>query len=362
MTKRLIIHAAEVELTRLSGMGRIAWHWREAFERRGFEFVHIGPSAAGRAPHKALWGFKAWEAARPRLREAAAALVHEPLSGIFASRFPATVVFSHGIEARGAALAGEEKTAGSPLRRALTRPLWMMRRRAGLRGLKSARLALVSSTEDAEYLRETLGRAGPVFVFSNGCDPVSQKTREHDPRRSGRALFFGTWLRRKGCDVLAEAARLLEEQGIRYEWTLAGTGMEAAEVLRDWPEGLRDRVRVVPLVRGPEEARLYEEAAVFVLPSRFEGQPLTLLQAMANGCCCVTTRCCGQKDVVTDRVNGLLVAPGSAGELAAALRDVWENPELCARLGAGAAEAARDRSWERVSDEVAEQVLAVCAG
>ncbi len=342
-------------------MGRIACHWREAFERRGLDFVHICPSVTAPCLHKSLWAFNAWEATKPRLSEAALVLAHEPVSGIFTHRFAATAAFSHGIEARGALLRVEEPPSGNRLKQFLTKPLWTLRRRIGIRGLRTARLALLSSNEDAAYLRDILGRQGPIFVFRNGCDPVSRRDDPSDQQCGRRVLFFGSWLRRKGCDVLVEAAQKLDEMGIHLHWTLAGTGKDEVEVLRDWPERLREKVRVVPLVSRDEEGSLYAKNGLFVLPSRFEGQPLTLLQAMAYGCCCVTSRCCGQKDVVNDRVNGLLVTPGSVTELVGALRELWTNASLRNELAAKAADSMRDRSWRQVSDELAEQVLAVCA-
>jgi hypothetical protein len=57
---QLVVHVAEIEIGQEEGMGRIAWHWREEIRRRGHEFVHIGPAAAGPAPHRAWFPYRAW--------------------------------------------------------------------------------------------------------------------------------------------------------------------------------------------------------------------------------------------------------------------------------------------------------------
>ncbi|MEW6558324.1 MAG: hypothetical protein AB1349_13420, partial [Elusimicrobiota bacterium] len=51
--KKIILHVAQIEISEESGMGRVAWHWRNEFERRGYEFLHIGPKEVGRILHPA---------------------------------------------------------------------------------------------------------------------------------------------------------------------------------------------------------------------------------------------------------------------------------------------------------------------
>jgi glycosyltransferase involved in cell wall biosynthesis len=74
----------------------------------------------------------------------------------------------------------------------------------------------------------------------------------------------------------------------------------------------------------------------FVLPSRWEGLPNALLEAMACGLPCVATRVSGSEDVIEDGVNGLLVPPEQPEALCEALRRMLRNPEEAARLGRAA--------------------------
>ena len=99
-------------------------------------------------------------------------------------------------------------------------------------------------------------------------------------------------------------------------------------------------------------------ADVFCLPSFAEGVPVVLMEAMALGVPVVTTRVMGIPELVEDGVSGLLVAPGSRGELAGALQRLIDDAQLRAALG----EAARRRvEAEHDLDRSAAQLRALFA-
>jgi glycosyltransferase involved in cell wall biosynthesis len=94
---------------------------------------------------------------------------------------------------------------------------------------------------------------------------------------------------------------------------------------------------------------LLQQSWGFVLPSRWEGMPNALLEAMACGLPCVATRVSGSEDVISDGVNGLLVEPEQPAELALALRRILEDADLVQRLGQEArATVARENQLQSV--------------
>jgi glycosyltransferase involved in cell wall biosynthesis len=77
---------------------------------------------------------------------------------------------------------------------------------------------------------------------------------------------------------------------------------------------------------------LLQQSWAFVLPSRWEGLPSALTEAMACKLPCIAARVSGSEDVIIDGVNGLLVEPEQPVELAHALRRIIEDSNLAQRL------------------------------
>lgn len=353
---RLVVHVAQITISEGTGMGRVAWHWKREFERRGYEFIHIGSREVGRLRHPGLFPSAAYRAYKRLGRSASILLVHEPASGVFAKRRP-TIVFSHGVERRGWQLSLQREDGTSNRIRWRTRllfPLWRLRQcDIGLR--KGAGLLLINS-EDSGFVQTTYGRnLEAIQIFKNGVYPSTLDERTQ-PIDSFTALFLGSWLERKGIGTLISAARILDERNVRVNWLLAGTGAGVDSILNSWPESLRRQVEVVPSFPPDVEESLLARSNVFVLPSFFEGQPLSLLQAMETGRCCITTDCCGQRDLIEHGQNGLLHTPGDSVELASLIERCATNEELRMSLGRNAKETVQRRSWENVASDVVDFV------
>jgi glycosyltransferase involved in cell wall biosynthesis len=88
-------------------------------------------------------------------------------------------------------------------------------------------------------------------------------------------------------------------------------------------------------------------ADVVVMPSRWEGLPLSALEALASGTPLVATDVRGLRELVSNEENALLV-PEDPHALAAALRRVLDDPDLAARLGSAGKEVEGAGSDERL--------------
>jgi glycosyltransferase involved in cell wall biosynthesis len=122
---------------------------------------------------------------------------------------------------------------------------------------------------------------------------------------------------------------------------MVGPGDVARARKRAQELGLSGRVRIEGRVDAARITRLLSSSHVLVLPSRAEGQPMAVLEAMAHGLCVVGTSVGGIPDLLAGEC-GLLVPVDDVAALAAALSGVVADPELRARLGG--------RAWARVRE------------
>lgn len=107
---------------------------------------------------------------------------------------------------------------------------------------------------------------------------------------------------------------------------------------------------------------IYRGADVFVLPSRVDGMPAALLEAMASGLPVVRTRVAGVREAVLDRQAGMLVPPDDSDAFADALTELLVDPTRWEPMGrAGRARVESYYSWTNVAERwiaVLERVLA----
>src|SRR5205823_1553150 len=112
----------------------------------------------------------------------------------------------------------------------------------------------------------------------------------------------------KGIDVLLQAWQLVHQQAPQARLIIVGSGYLQTQLECMVEErGIASSVEFTGL-QGDIPAQLHR-GRLAVLPSRWEGMPNALLEAMACGLSCVATRVCGSEDAIEHGVNGQLVEP-----------------------------------------------------
>jgi colanic acid/amylovoran biosynthesis glycosyltransferase len=168
--------------------------------------------------------------------------------------------------------------------------------------------------------------------------PVEDFTRREpapEPGPGARILYIGRLVPEKGQTVLLEAIAELTRRGHDVTATIAGEGALKPE-LEKMAERLRlsDRVEFPGAVGQHQLRDLYEEAAVFCLPSFGEGVPIVLMEAMAMEVPPISTRIAGIPELIEHEHGGLLIPPGRADELADALESLLTEPAFHRELAA----------------------------
>ncbi len=185
-------------------------------------------------------------------------------------------------------------------------------------------------------------RPDSIEVIHNGKDTEQFRPERHDAlKRAWRlpadAVLFGVTSRisrRKGHQILLEALARLVPVEPHVHLAIVGTGPEQKRLERQIDElGLANRVHWLGFRRDLPD--LLSNFDAFVLPSLSESEafPNTLVEAMASGLPCITTDVGSVREIVVDELSGLVVAPDSVDELAAAVQRLAADAGLRQRLG-----------------------------
>lgn len=207
-------------------------------------------------------------------------------------------------------------------------------------GLRAAAAVIVTTPELRAHVAARVDPAR-VHLIPNGVDTARFRPPPGPADGARRVLYVGRLSAEKDLGVLVEAAgALARRRDVRL--TLVGEGAERAALLAR-ARALGVPLELVPVVPHGELPAIYAGAAAFVLPSRTEGHPKVLLEAMAAGTPCVASDVAGNRAILAEGETGLLFAPGDAVALAAALERVLADAALARALGARARACAVER-------------------
>lgn len=210
-------------------------------------------------------------------------------------------------------------------------------------------LQALTAAEQGQFFE--MGLDNPSYVLPNGVDVAS--FAGVDQRCSDgavRLLFLGRLHPKKGLDLLVQSlAHMPENYLLSIAGSDAGSGYRSQIEAQVRKLGVQGRVSWLGEVAGSTKIRALQDSDVFVLPSRSEGQPIAVLEALASGRPVVLSPACNVSEVVGAgagievELRPSAIAQGVVGAFG----------ELCARQRAGKAarELAQTRfAWDRVAE------------
>jgi len=187
---------------------------------------------------------------------------------------------------------------------------------------------IVLSKNVQAYFMETYDRK--TNFIPNGIDapvirPVDQINKKWGLVKDDYFLFLGRIVPEKGVQYLIDSfARINTNKRL----VIAGGASDSDDFMKDLLEKSKEDKRVLftGFVQGEILDELYSNAYVYVLPSDLEGMPISLLEAMSYGNCCITSDIKECTEVVGE--NALSFERGNVDDLAKLLDRVLKNPEV----------------------------------
>jgi glycosyltransferase involved in cell wall biosynthesis len=212
--------------------------------------------------------------------------------------------------------------------------------------------AVVANSRGLRDLAAAFDGRIPISIIPNGVEAIefTAGEREWD---SPRLLTVGRVVHQKGLDLAMRALSGLKD--LAWEWQIAGDG-NRMQALVDLAVslGISDRVHFLGWQSRRDLIAWYHRANLFLFPSRHEGMPNAVLEAMASGLPVVATRIPGTEELIVDGKSGVLVPPEDPAALREALRALLPDARRRRSMGRAAREKAeRGHAWERIAAEYA---------
>jgi len=214
---------------------------------------------------------------------------------------------------------------------------------------------IIAVSEDAHKDLVRWGLRGKTQMIHNGTtipSPVNPAARRMSRQALGIApdakvvVFVGRLTHQKGPEALVDVARRTMATMDNVVFLLVGDGPSKSDI-RERAQDLSPRLRL--LGRQEDVTPFYMAADVLFLPSRYEGLPMTLIEAFAHGLPAVASNVGGIPEVVTDGINGFLCNPTDFDIMCEKLLQLLNNDMLRQEFSARARHTAETHfSLERM--------------
>lgn len=221
--------------------------------------------------------------------------------------------------------------------------------------VKFADEIIVLSENVQQYFKDTYGRE-TVFV-PNGVSPAERCeadviTEKFGLRKNDYILFLGRLVPEKGIRYLVNAFKDVKTD---KKLVIAGGSSDTDDFEKELKEMAcgDERIIFTGFVQGRIWQELYSNAYVYALPSDVEGMPLSLLEAMSFGNCCLTSDIPECDSVIGSQ--GVTFEKGNTGDLKEKLQYLCDNPEVTVKFSSESADyVCKKYSWNSVVDKTLE--------
>lgn len=205
------------------------------------------------------------------------------------------------------------------------------------------------------YLQQSLGKYHRhIRVIPNGIDisSIPYKPRE---LISSKIIWIRAFHQTYNPELAVKVLSNLLKKHPNSQLTMVGPdkgdgSLQAVESLAV-RLGVHDRVKILAAVPYEEVPSLLEKADIFINTTNYDTAPRSILEAMANGACVVSTNVGGIPWMITNLKDGLLVDPGDEVAMAYAIRTLIEHPELARLISQTARQTAERHDWSNVIPE-----------
>ena len=180
---------------------------------------------------------------------------------------------------------------------------------------EAERERLITRTPDIDV--SVLPNAVATAQFSDGQRSQGAKT----------IIYIGRLHEDKGLSEMVETCRVLAAQGFKFRFSCFGAGRDQERFTRAMTEVLGDSFHYGGIISGEAKINALCSADIFLMPSRYEGLSMALLEAMAAGCVPIVSNRGAIPSVIEDGRNGFMIDPGDVTQVIGRLKYLLSEGE-----------------------------------
>lgn len=188
----------------------------------------------------------------------------------------------------------------------------------------------------------------PNCVDLQDAEKFAAEFHVHDETQPLRIGYLGRIEPYKGMTELLEACRQLKADGQNFRLVIAGKEQTEGEYLPHFQQELGENFEYAGLVSGQTKCDFLRSLDVFILPTYFEGLPMSLLETMSYGMAPITTPVGSIPQVVEDGMNGIFIKDHDVDSIVEAVKHLDKDRTLLRTMG----DAARKTIFEQFSPKV----------
>ena len=214
------------------------------------------------------------------------------------------------------------------------------KKRDEIRALFNSVDAVIVLSEEWQQWLVARGFAPKRLAVMHNAVPVPAQSCS--PYAHQDVLFLGRLDVRKSPDVLLRSSKKTLEQHPDATLLFGGDGYPERYEALARELGIADRCEFLGWITGEDKERLFERAGIYCLPSKNEGMPMSVLEAMAHGVPTIATPVGGVPQVIEDGVNGFLMPVDDEERLSELLCNLMDSQDLRTSIGSAGRETISD--------------------
>lgn len=226
-------------------------------------------------------------------------------------------------------------------------------KKAEQKAVKHADAIIVLSKNVQDYFREKYNRE-TVFIPNGVNRPnlaeANEITKRWGLKKDSYVLFLGRIVPEKGLKYLVNAWKDIKTD---KKLVIAGGTSDTDDFVTYLKKNCGDNVIFTNFVQGRSLSELYSNAYIYTLPSDLEGMPLSLLEAMSYGNCCLTSDIPECTEVVEDKA--VVFKKSDIADLGKKMQDLLDHPEIVQKYKNEAADFICEKyNWDDVAERTVE--------